>query len=56
MENNFYHNRLPPLNVTILLRTCVGCVMGATPMVAYTNWKPGERWLFFRGEIKPYEH
>ena len=32
MENQFYHIRLAPLSVTFLLRTCVYCVMGATPM------------------------
>ena len=30
MEN---HIKWPPLNVTILLRTCVTCVIGATPMM-----------------------
>ena len=38
MENKFYHNRLPHLNVTIfLLHTCATCVMGATPMTLI-NW------------------
>ena len=40
MEIHFYHIRLPPLNVTILLRTCIGYIMGATPMfmiVLYPN-------------------
>ena len=32
MEITFYHIRSPPLNATILLRTCVTCLMRATPM------------------------
>ena len=33
MGNHFYHIRWAPLSVTILLSTCICCVMGATPMV-----------------------
>ena len=33
MKNHFYHIKWPPLNVTILIRTCVTCVMGATQMI-----------------------
>ena len=32
MENHFYHMKWPPFYVTILLRACVTCVMGDTPM------------------------
>ena len=38
MENQFYHIKWPPLNVTILLHKCVTCVMGATPMISVTPW------------------
>ena len=32
MENHFYRNRLPPLNVTIFITHMLNYVMGATPM------------------------
>ena len=32
MENHLNHIKLPPLNVIILLRTCVTFVIGATPI------------------------
>ena len=32
MEYHFYHIKLAPLSVTFLLRKCVYCVIGATPM------------------------
>ena len=37
IENLFYHIRLPPLNVTILIMHVRNCVMGATPMLDSLN-------------------
>ena len=33
MENQFYHIRSPPLNVTIFITHMRSCVMGASPMM-----------------------
>ena len=35
MEINFYHIRLPPLNVTIYITHSRTCVMRASPMITY---------------------
>ena len=36
MENHFYHNNCPPLNVTIFITHVCNCAIGATSML------PGE--------------
>ena len=33
MANHFYRIKLPPLKAGILLRMCVTCVIGSTPMI-----------------------
>ena len=37
MENQSYHIRWPPLNVTIFIKHVRKCVMGATPMLDSTE-------------------